>query len=588
MNAVIGARRSIETAATARPRDTAAIGLIVATFVAMVVATWPVGDFALNDDWVYALAVRGVLANGRFEILGFSSANVGPQVYWGALFCLPFGFSFTALRWSTLVLALVAAIGLYALCRLLWGDRRFAVLASLTLLVNPVFFSLANTFMTDVPFVALMIVSIGLLCAGLKDDRRRTLLHAGLALAIVGVTQRQFSLLLLVGYAAAVLCRDGLCPRVVVRAFWPLAVGAAVHAGFAQWLARTGRKSAASGITEVFPETWSSLYRTTTHETAVALLYLGLFVAPLLVFAWTALPSARRTVAHLAWPVATVVGGFAIFAVLFDRNVSMPVGGNVLAYFGIGPLALRDTLVLDTNLPTLPADVDRAWTVATVVACVGAVALLVALGRGAYGAVVAMRRAPSAPLPDALLRSPSHPHAVSALLAGFAAAYWAVLLFLGSRNHLFDRYLLPLLVVAIVAVPLASGARTRPPVIGRAGLVASVAALALLGVFSVVATRDYLEWNRLRWQAYRDLTVEARIDPHRIDAGYEINGWMLYDPRHLANDVQSWWWVDDDEYTIASDLLPGYTIERRYPFHRTLTDTDAQIVVLRRERSVGR
>src|SRR5205807_2015202 len=95
----------------------------------------------------------------------------GPQVYWGALFCVPSGFSFTALRVSTLVLGLVAVIGLYALSFTVWRDRRLASLAAAALMVNPIFFALANTFMTDVPYLASCIVSLVLLVCGLRDDR---------------------------------------------------------------------------------------------------------------------------------------------------------------------------------------------------------------------------------------------------------------------------------------------------------------------------------------------------------------------------------------------------------------------------------
>ena len=65
-----------------------------------------IGDFPLNDDCVYALGVKSILQTGRFDLPGLvpSGPNVFAQAYWGALFCLPFGFSFTAPRFSTLAL----------------------------------------------------------------------------------------------------------------------------------------------------------------------------------------------------------------------------------------------------------------------------------------------------------------------------------------------------------------------------------------------------------------------------------------------------------------------------------------------------
>src|SRR5437016_4135088 len=61
------------------------------------------------DDWVYGWAVENLLRTGQLRILD-NSTSVNPvQIPWGAIFCLPAGFSFTALRLSTWVLS---ALGL--------------------------------------------------------------------------------------------------------------------------------------------------------------------------------------------------------------------------------------------------------------------------------------------------------------------------------------------------------------------------------------------------------------------------------------------------------------------------------------------
>src|SRR5215467_14824760 len=75
----------------------------------------------------------------------------------GALFCLPFGFSFTALRVSTWVLAVAGAIGLYELLRDLGIDRGASLLGTATLGANPLYMILGLSFMTDVPFAAVTI-----------------------------------------------------------------------------------------------------------------------------------------------------------------------------------------------------------------------------------------------------------------------------------------------------------------------------------------------------------------------------------------------------------------------------------------------
>ena len=120
----------------------------------------PGGNFPLNDDWSYGLTVRHLLATGQFHPLGWTAMPVLTHTLWGALFCLPFGFSFTALRASTLALSLVGILGVYVLARDERLPRWLAVLLALTLGFNPVYFALSNTFMADVPFTTLVVLAV--------------------------------------------------------------------------------------------------------------------------------------------------------------------------------------------------------------------------------------------------------------------------------------------------------------------------------------------------------------------------------------------------------------------------------------------
>ena len=84
--------------------DLACLLLVICFWIAAVIAVNPIGDFPLNDDWAYGGAVRTLIQEGDFRLSGWTATNLLGQVLWGALFCLPLGFSFTALRVSTLVL----------------------------------------------------------------------------------------------------------------------------------------------------------------------------------------------------------------------------------------------------------------------------------------------------------------------------------------------------------------------------------------------------------------------------------------------------------------------------------------------------
>ena len=80
-------------------------------FLAATAVVNPFREAPVEDDWAYAETVKHFLETGQYRLNDWLSANIAFQTAWGALFCLPAGFSFSALRVSTVVLAV---IGLWA------------------------------------------------------------------------------------------------------------------------------------------------------------------------------------------------------------------------------------------------------------------------------------------------------------------------------------------------------------------------------------------------------------------------------------------------------------------------------------------
>ena len=149
-------------------------------------------------------------------------------------------------------------------------------------------------------------------------------------------------------------------------------------------------------------------------------------------------------------------------------------------------------------------------------------------------------------------------------------------------DNLFDRYVLFLLLPVLVF--LVARERAGFSSFGRFGAGVVILFLTAETAFTVLGTRDYLEWNRKRWQATREL-MEEGVSYRSIDGGYEFNGWYGYDPAYkpASDRSRSYWWVVDDEYMIASGPLPGYVRVKSYPFRRLLTGEQAEVVVLRRQ-----
>ena len=140
-------------------KDTRSLDLvwIAVAWVAAALLVRPFQNTPFIDDWVYAWPVERLLRGGDLRVLDYSGSLNPVQVIWGTLFCLPFGFSFTALRVSTWMAGLLGLWGLYLLLRDQSVSRRDALLGTACLGAYPVYFVLSFSFMTDVPAVTCMV-----------------------------------------------------------------------------------------------------------------------------------------------------------------------------------------------------------------------------------------------------------------------------------------------------------------------------------------------------------------------------------------------------------------------------------------------
>jgi hypothetical protein len=167
-----------------------AIFLLVYSSAAILIH--PFANLPFHDDWTYAWSVEHFLNTGELQVLDWSVHYPFAQILWGTLFCLPFGFSFSALRVSTWVLAWLGALALYGTLRELGRARSESVIATVVLIANPVFFVLGFSFMTDVPFVSLANMALFFITRGLS--RRRSFeLYVGYMVAAYAFFVRQIA-----------------------------------------------------------------------------------------------------------------------------------------------------------------------------------------------------------------------------------------------------------------------------------------------------------------------------------------------------------------------------------------------------------
>jgi hypothetical protein len=405
-----------------------------------------------------------------------------------------------------------------------------------------VYLDLSHTFMTDVPFIAFTLGSILLLVRG-ADRGSRLLLGLGVCLAVMATLLRQTGVLIPIAFGIGYLSSRGVSVRRTSLTIGFLLLTVFSLVAYTLWLSTTGRLPTGyyaqwTQVSSVFASGLPRIGRQLAASLLITYIYLGLFTLPFGLLFTSGTPK-KRLLVFLA--VSAALLGIA-------RLLHVGFPGNILSDRGVGPFTLAHT--------------DRFAVFSGTVASMATLGLLALVG----GAL----------LLEMLARSVRNGRSscLTAVCLSFAGLCLASLSFVSQ----FDRY--ALLYLPLLLVPASIELREHPP--SRPAVVAALASILVYAAFSVGAVHDYMAWNRTRWQATRYVTNDVGVPAERLDGGFEFNGSYTYSEDYVRAPNKSPWWVKDDEYVIAFDVLPGYGVFRMYPVKSWLPTGIKRIYVLRR------
>lgn len=471
------------------------LALVVLISAVPLVALRPLQNAPFIDDWAYAWSVEHLMHTGELEILDWAVSQNVAQVLWGALFCAPFGFSFTALRLSTWVASLCGLLGLYTLLRELGVSRADTLVGVALVAFYPVYFILSFSFMTDVPFVAMVTWFFAALARALKRRSSRALaaavLFACLAVAIRPVGVFLSGVLLLASWPPSTRWSRTL-RRLAVAAV-PVVVLVLLM------LARPALTAHRADLTWI-DGSWP--WRMVTFQFA-----LGLADLP----GWLAM--------NLTLVVGTLGGALAPLALgsLSRENARTALPGGLLA-----ATALSGELFLRKGVGG-PLDPEFTWSLRELGATEALVPPLTMVPVRALGWALAAMFV--ATLLLALALAPlwrKRPPGEARSLAWGGLGYFV----LSTVLWLFyDRYVLPLVViVAALRLGTAGIPRLRLALVG----------VAMLATISGVGTWDHLQYSHALWEAVA-WARQAGIEERQLDGGYVVNGWLQYaHPEHAT------------------------------------------------------
>ena len=476
--------------------------LCAAASLLILLACWPFAPTSFNDDWSYAFTVKQLLTTGHFRYNGWATAAIIGQVYWGWLWTAILGFSFDVLRLSTFPLAGGAVALCYLLARHAGLNRSHAVFTALLLGLSPVFMPYAASFMTDVPGLFFILLSLYTLVRSAESDRTPAILAwliLGLLAGMIGGTSRQVVWIVPLAVVPYLTClRRRHRPFVVAATLgWFLLVAVILYT--MRWFAKQPfalpEPSMLVDLKHAYQKPGD--FFTTLLELILTIVLLTLPAAECTMNRWRGRRSALALILFVAcvlalrhrppWSVEPWIG-----------NTLDPRG--ILAHYELGggsPVKMLSDPIRETASAVVYA----------------VVAFILSL--------VIFKLASPRRFFDQLKKFVSRPEPGQVALPAmtlFALAYTALLLPRMAQGNVYDRYALPLIPCqAIPLLLLGQRHRSRPSI-------PAWVALGLFTVYGIGITQELFSLGRAREIAANQL-VSAGVPRTMIGGGLEYDSW---------------------------------------------------------------
>jgi hypothetical protein len=462
----------------------------------------PFAGMWIDDDGSYVRIAQHLAATGHIVYNGWPTAMLGWQLYLGAAFIKLFGFSYTAVRMSTLIISLLTAFLLQrTLVRAGVHDRN-ATLGTLALVLSPIYLMLSVTFMTDITglfaIVLCLYSCLRALQAGTTRASSAWLCFAAVSNAICG-SSRQIAWLGVLVMVPSTLWLLRRQRRVWLAGALATLAGGLFVFGCMYWFQRQPYSLPEKILIHPFPLEHAAL------QLIRALLDVPFLVLPITAIFLPGLRRSGRLVCASVWGLAVV---YTLPDLLLGRHTTWlePTLGQFVNAHGF-----FDGLGIQGTMPVfLPRSVRVFFTLVSVGGSLGLLALLASPFTRSGG------RAPASPGCAAVSAPTASWKQLGVLLGPFTAAY-LVLLIPRAADELFDRYLLALLVVALLVMLRCYQERVQPRLPATAAVL-----VALMGIYAIAATHNMFAFYRARTLLASELTA-AGVPLISVDNGWESN-----------------------------------------------------------------
>jgi hypothetical protein len=485
---------------------------IPAIFCAMAVLlaeliSHPFAEMGISDDGPYVAMAHTLATTGHILYTGWAAPMLVWQLYLADFFIKLFGFSYSAVRLSSLSIAIVMAWFLQRILVRSGITELNATVGTLTVVLSPLYLVLSATFLTDITGLFAIVICLYGCLRALQSLTDRSaiawLCFAVVTNAIFG-TSRQIAWLGILVMLPSTLWLLRSRSRVLIAGAMATLAGVLFIFLCLQWLKLQPYSIPEHLIPTVFP--FANPIAEIAHtfgEFVHTFLDVPFLLLPLFALF---LPQIRKSGPRVQVFIAAISLVYLLFAIHLRYShpdfLLEPTAGARGGWVGIHGIH-EGTDLLGNPPILLPTSLQ---ILITIISIGGLLGLLASFTRS---------RVPKISTLDSLYPSISWKQ-LAILLAPYTAAY-TLLLIPRATNALFDRYMLgPMVILVLLLVRYYQDTiRSRIPVAG-------VLLVAIMAVFGVVLTHNTFAFYRARVVLAAELHA-AGIPDTSVDNGWEHN-----------------------------------------------------------------
>jgi len=552
--------------------------LLILLFIAAEIIINPIGEFPLNDDWAYSRLVFNYVENGVITSTGWEGSLFYPQMFLGIFLSTIFGFSFSMLRITVVIISIIGLVLFFIIFNRLTKSVGFTTIGSVLIVFNPIYLQYTNTFYPDIPYTIVTFLSFWFLLHFLCNGYSRDYL-LGLFFAIVAVSLKQTGVSILLAFAVTYLIFNKKNLKSFVFSFFPIIAIIFLLLSYKFFSESMGvlpgygsYSDMANIIFRIIINPTITDFQKISYYTLNTTLVLGLFGFPVAIpSSYLLIRKKEFTKLQLSW----LIVGFFLYTLvivikIFLRGKYIPFSSNNVYDIGLGSIVLTG---IDQNMiPGIPGVGQMFWFFMSLVGAIGFVSMI-------FLFILSIKEYLQ------YSNTENKNHVIASVFSLLVLLVFIVPHLLVNVMARYMMNILPFLLVVIFSSLLVLDGKYS--LLSQKLYRNSLLFFTPIIVFGILATHDYMSFNRTKWDALRFLTEKEKIPVEKIDGGFEFNEWYLShlyiwkmtdDPKKKGR----FWPVVDDEYIVTVTEIEGYEMFKQLKYKRWLPPGKHNINVLRR------